>query len=174
MPSKQKVKGSAWEREVAKHLSEIYELPFIRIPTSGAYLGGVNAYRRTGLTEGQILSRRGDIQPPDGWNRWNCECKSYAEFPFHQLFTGEVKLLDSWINQVYDVAEADDLNVIFMKISRKGKWVAYEDNAKFQVEESLKYKKWVFCAWEKFWTPHNIDQLRRIATHMEEECNSNA
>ena len=42
MPSPQKAKGSGFEREIAKYLSEKYGESFIRAPGSGAYIGGKN------------------------------------------------------------------------------------------------------------------------------------
>ena len=56
MPSPQKQKGSSWEREVARYLSEIYQEGFIRAPGSGAYVGGKNKQRTQILHEGQIRS----------------------------------------------------------------------------------------------------------------------
>ena len=40
MPSPQKAKGSGYERDVAKFLTELYGESFIRAPGSGAYVGG--------------------------------------------------------------------------------------------------------------------------------------
>ena len=109
MPSKSKTKGSSFEREVAKDLSELYEDSFVRTPSSGAYVGGTNVIRKERLSEGQIQSFRGDIIPPDDWKYFNVECKSYADFPFHQLlYQGDVRLLDEWIEQLLDVAEDND------------------------------------------------------------------
>ena len=42
MPSPQKVKGKSFENAKAKFLTEIYGEKFIRVPTSGAFLGGQN------------------------------------------------------------------------------------------------------------------------------------
>ena len=44
MPSPQKAKGSGFEREIAKYLSEKYGESFIRAPGSGAYIGGKNQF----------------------------------------------------------------------------------------------------------------------------------
>ena len=54
MPSKSKTKGSSFEREVAKDLSELYEDSFVRTPSTGAYVGGTNVIRKERLSEGQI------------------------------------------------------------------------------------------------------------------------
>ena len=47
MTSPQKAKGSGFEREVAKFLSDLYGESFIRAPGSGAYIGGKNQHRTT-------------------------------------------------------------------------------------------------------------------------------
>ena len=44
MPSAAKQKGNAWERDVAKDLSETFNENFIRVPNSGAYTGGANVF----------------------------------------------------------------------------------------------------------------------------------
>ena len=63
MPSPQKNKGSGFEREIAKYLSDLYGESFIRAPGSGAYVGGKNQSRTQILHEGQIRSFKGDIVP---------------------------------------------------------------------------------------------------------------
>jgi hypothetical protein len=62
MPSPQKNKGSGFEREIAKYLSDTYGESFIRAPV-GAYVGGKNQSRTEILHEGQIRSFKGDIGP---------------------------------------------------------------------------------------------------------------
>lgn len=161
--TKSKNKGKSWEREVATFLTETYGEPFTRTQFSGAFIGGSNAHRKKGLAESQIKSYKGDIFPPDGWEHFNSECKSYAEFPFHLLFTGNCKQLDSWIAQVYDTASEGDFNVIFMKITRKGTWIAYEAKTGIEVECGIKYKDWVFCHWDNFWTEENIKKVKEYS-----------
>lgn len=126
MTSPQKAKGNGFEREVAKFLSDLYGESFIRAPGSGAYVGGNNQIRKEFLHEGQIRSFKGDIVPGQSFPRMNAECKFYKDFPFHQLFTGSVKLLDQWIEQCLDVADPGDLNILFMKFNRKGTFLAIE------------------------------------------------
>jgi len=111
MPSKSKAKGNAWELEVSKFLSETYNESFIRIPSSGAFVGGKNNFRKTSLGNAQIQSKKGDIHPPESWKHWNIECKSYGDFPFHQLWYADVKILDAWIQQQKDVEDEGDLNL---------------------------------------------------------------
>lgn len=124
MPSPQKAKGSSWERDVAKFLTELYGESFIRAPGSGAYVGGINSARKQFLHEGQIRSFKGDIVPGESFPKFNAECKSYADFPFHQLFQGQVKILEEWIEQCMSVADKGDFSILFMKFNRKGKYVA--------------------------------------------------
>lgn len=96
----------------------------MRAPGSGAYIGGRNSHRKQFLHEGQIRTFKGDIIPGESFPRMNAECKSYRDFPFHQLFSGSVKVLDSWIEQCMAVADPDDFSIIFMKFNRKGTYVA--------------------------------------------------
>ena len=126
MPSPSKAKGNSFERQTADFLTNLYGEKFIRAPGSGAYVGGKNTHRKEVLHEGQIRSFKGDIVPGQSFSKMNAECKSYKEFPFHQLFSGEVKLLESWIDQCMDVADEGDFNIIFMKFNRKGTYVAIQ------------------------------------------------
>jgi hypothetical protein len=151
MPSKSKAKGNAWELEVAKFLSDTYNESFLRIPSSGAFVGGKNSFRKSQIDSAQLQGKKGDIHPPEAWKHWNIECKSYADFPFHQLWYTDVKILDSWIAQQKDVEDDGDLNLILIKISRKDKWVVFPDGLGFAVDRSLSYKGWIFTSWDDFW-----------------------
>lgn len=161
MPSKSKTKGNAWELEVAKFLTATYNESFLRIPSSGAFVGGKNTFRKTQIDSSQLQGKKGDIHPPETWKHWNIECKSYADFPFHQLWTTDVKILDSWIAQQKEVEDNGDLNLILVKISRKDKWVIYPDDLEFQTERSLNYKEWIFTSWDDFWNnPNNVQLVK--------------
>ena len=160
MPSPSKNKGNSWERDVAKHLTELYGETFIRAPGSGAYIGAKNAHRKQYLHEGQIRSFKGDIIPGQNFPRFNAECKSYADFPFHQLFQGSVKQLESWINQLMDVSDINDFNILIMKFNRKGKFVAVEFDKntdeplfveKYFLYDSEKHGRWAIMDYDKFW-----------------------
>lgn len=126
MPSPSKAKGNSYERQTADFLTQIYGEKFIRAPGSGAYVGGKNTHRKQLLHEGQIRNFKGDIVPGQSFPRLNAECKSYKDFPFHQLFSGHVKILEAWIEQCMDVSDPGDFNIIFMKFNRKGTYVAFE------------------------------------------------
>lgn len=159
MPSKSKAKGNAWELDVAKFLSETYNESFLRIPSSGAFVGGKNTFRKSQISAEQLQGKKGDIHPPASWKHWNIECKSYADFPFHQLWYADVKILDSWIAQQHEVEDAGDLNLILIKISRKDKWVVYPQSLNFVVDRGLQYKGWIFASWDDFWLKPQNQQL---------------
>ena len=128
MPSKSKNKGSSFERDVAKRLTDLFGESFIRVTNSGAYIGGKNTARKDNLSEAQIRHSKGDIVPGPSFGRMNAEAKSYADFPFHQLFTGSCKQLDGWIEQMLEVADKGDFNILFMKFNRKGTYVVVPHN----------------------------------------------
>lgn len=126
MTSPSKAKGNSFERQTADFLTNLYGEKFIRAPGSGAYTGGKNSHRKQILHEGQIRNFKSDIVPGESFPRLNAECKSYKDFPFHQLFSGNVKLLESWIDQCMAAGDPGDFNIIFMKFNRKGTYVAVE------------------------------------------------
>jgi len=155
MPSPQKAKGSSFEREVATFLSKLYEESFIRAPGSGAYVGGKNQSRKEFLHEGQIRSFKGDIVPGENFSKMNIECKSYADFPFHAVLAGDSKVLDGWIEQLMAVAEIDDVNILFMKFNRKGRFIAVQSKLtwitdNFMYYTSKKHQDWVLIEFEQF------------------------
>lgn len=137
MPSRSKIKGSAYEREVASRLTNIYNVQFIRnISGSGAYVGGTNSSRKQYLTEAQIRSAKGDIVPPDSFKKLNCECKSYGEFSFHQLVGTQCKQLEQWLQQLLAAGDDHDCNVLFFKITRLGEWVAVESKLEWVTDQA--------------------------------------
>lgn len=155
MPSPQKQKGSGFEREIAKYLSEKYGESFIRAPGSGAYVGGKNQSRTQFLHEGQIRSFKGDIVPGETFSKLNVECKFYADFPFHLLLSGECKVIDGWLEQLMDVADPEDLNVLFMKFNRKGRYVAVQSKLtwvtdNFMYYTSSKHGDWIIMEFDSF------------------------
>lgn len=164
MPSKQKSKGKGYENVVAKFLTDTYSEKFLRVPSSGAYLGGANFARRETMTEGQIRAYKGDIIPPDDWNFFNAECKFYAAFKFHQLYS-ESKILDNWILETINTSNANDLNLIFMKFNNIGEYIVYQDHEEFNVALYTRYKDgWIVTSKDQFWNKNNIDQVKARAT----------
>lgn len=155
MPSPQKQKGSSFEREVAVFLSNLYQESFIRAPGSGAYVGGKNQVRTQILHEGQIRSFKGDIVPGQSFPKFNAECKSYADFPFHLALGGDCKVLDTWLQQMMDVADPDDFNILFMKFNRKGRFVCVQSKYtwvtdQFMYYTSTKLGDWILIDFDHF------------------------
>ena len=159
MPSAAKQKGNAWERDVAKDLSESFNENFIRVPNSGAYTGGANVFRIDQLTEQQKRMMDGDIMVPPCLSRYKIECKNYKAFDFHQLFN-ENKTLDKWIKQ----AEFGLLWFLVIKVTRKGSFILFrkEISKHFSYKNYLSYKdKYVITDYKEFWQ-ENADAIRRL------------
>lgn len=168
MPSPQKNKGSGFEREIAKYLSDKYGESFIRAPGSGAYVGGKNQSRTEFLHEGQIRSFKGDIVPGQSFSKMNIECKFYADFPFHLLLTGECKVIDGWLEQLMDVADPDDVNILIMKFNRKGRYIAVQSKLtwvsdNFMYYTSKKQGDWMIFEFDSFFQL-NTDILKTYST----------
>ena len=169
MASKSKSKGKSFEREIANFLSDLYEDSFTRVPDSGAFTGGKNAIRRETLSEGQIRAHKGDIIPPDDWKYFNVECKNYADFSFHQLFTtGPVPLLEAWLEQLMDAADPGDSNALIMRFNRKGRYIAYEltPEDKYKTLRHLDYtdttgKHWRFTGFNDFFALNHTEYKER-------------
>jgi|TARA_R110000744_G_scaffold196095_1_gene315272 hypothetical protein len=175
MPSPSKNKGSGFEREIAKFLSATYNESFIRAPGSGAYVGGKNQARTEILHEGQIRSFKGDIVPGESFYKLNVECKFYADFPFHQVLSGSCRQLEEWIGQLMDVHDEGDLDILFMKFNRKGRFVCVPSkytwvSDQFMYYTSDTYADWVIMEHDHFFT-FNKDILKTYAG--DTETNSN-
>ena len=154
MPSPSKNKGSGFERETAKFLSETYEESFIRAPGSGAYVGGKNQNRTEILHEGQIRSFKGDIVPGESFHKLNVECKFYADFPFHQLLSGSCRQLEEWLDQLMDVHDEGDFDVLFMKFNRKGRFVCVPSKYTFVSDQFIYYTSDNHGDWVMFGGDH--------------------
>ena len=177
MESKSKNKGKSFEREMANFLSDLYQLSFIRVPSSGAYVGGANAVRKDTLSEGQIRGAKSDIIPPDTWNYFNMECKNYADFPFHHLLWNKpIPNLNNWLEQTLDSAKDNDFNILTMKFNRKGRYVCVESrliapdyknrlytNSHVLYNHVKSNTQWVFTEFDSFWQL-NKSQVARLST----------
>lgn len=155
MPSPSKNKGSGFEREIAKYLSDLYGESFIRAPGSGAYVGGKNQNRTEILHEGQIRSFKGDIVPGQSFDALNIECKFYADFPFHQVLSGSCRQLEEWLDQLMDVHEEGDFDVLFMKFNRKGRFICVPSRYTFVSDQFMYYTSdnhadWVIFSFDHF------------------------
>ena len=168
MPSPSKAKGNSFERQTADFLTELYGEKFIRAPGSGAYVGGKNTHRKQLLHDGQIRNFKSDIVPGESFSKLNAECKSYKDFPFHQLFSGSVKILESWIDQCMVAADPGDFSIIIMKFNRKGTYVAVEitENNCLQLVRYINYGSvnhghWAIMDHDTFWEL-NADIVRKL------------
>jgi len=123
MPNKSKAKGNAFERELVEILSRVFELNFQRVPNSGSFTGGKNAFRYDKMTDAQKLLHDGDIIVPEELSHISIECKNYKEFAFHSLFTGKGAIIDEWIKQSDHTNKPNWL--LFFKITRKNTYVCH-------------------------------------------------
>lgn len=171
MPSKGKAKGNGWEREVADFLSTLYNQPFVRVPNSGAFIGGKNSHRKTNLSEQQIRGFKGDIIPGPDFPKLNLEAKFYKDFAFHQVMQGNCAQLDDWINQILNTCDESDINILAMKFNRKGSFVAYQAHHKlldpgstYTTYCNLKksYGTWIIQEFNNFWQL-NSNQIKTLA-----------
>jgi hypothetical protein len=166
--SSSKNKGKSWERDISRFLTSLYKQSFIRVPASGAYVGGKNALRKEFLHEGQIRNMKGDITPPMDWKHFNCEAKNYADFPFHQLTKGSVSQLEKWIEQCLTSADHNDYNLIIIKISRKGTFIVtpqleeINPGKNYFSYESEKYGLWYIIDYDNFWKL-NKDSVEKLS-----------
>ena len=146
--NKSGVKGGAGEREACKILADIFEGSFIRSPSSGAYVGGRNIYRKQTLSAAQIVGRKGDIVPPDNMTKLVIECKNYTKFLFHQLLlNGHCAQLDEWIKQNLDIVDPGDVWFVIFKITRVGWFIAVPEKEKSDyvyknINHSIYYSKY--------------------------------
>jgi len=153
MASKSKIKGKAGERELSKIFKNVFGGSFIRVPSSGAFIGGKNKFRVSSLSENQIRNSKGDIIPPDYMPNLVLECKFYSNFPFHLLLSGDdVPLLDSWIEQTTEVLDKEDVWFLCWKINRKGWYITYEPNMypDFILKHFNSYKKYIITDLKNF------------------------
>lgn len=127
MTSSAKIKGNSWERDLAKFLRVQFGGSFIRVPNSGAFIGGRNAHRKESMSNNQILAAKGDLQTPDFMPKLVLECKFYADFAWHSLLTpGNVPQLDAWINQTIECIQEGDLWMVAFKINRRGTFICMD------------------------------------------------
>lgn len=127
MPSKSKSKGNTWERAISKLLSDNLGGNFMRVPQSGAFVGGINSQRKEIMSEGQIKLLKGDIITPDHLPHMVIEAKNYGDFAFHQLWLENgSKQLNSWIEQVKTTIDPDDIWFVIFKITRRGSWIVFD------------------------------------------------
>ena len=113
--------GKGFEYEVRDLLREATGIDsFDRVPHSGAWLGGKNAFRATNARNDMVDIMTGDMVTPEGW-RWVCECKNHEDIPVHQLFFGtECKVIDEFLGQICDDSETSGKEpLLVFKVRKK-------------------------------------------------------
>lgn len=176
MGNPQKAKGSSWERDVAKFLSNLYDETFIRAPGSGAYIGGTNVHRKANLDESKIRTFKGDVIPGESYPLLNIECKNYKDIGWHLLYSGDCKQLEDWIDQLLASADTNDINLLAMKFTRKGTFIAFQASQtelspgkNYTTYSSIKkphYGTWFILDFNTFWdiNKNKITDLNQAAT----------
>lgn len=101
-----KRKGNSAENEVRKILDKRFSFTnFHRSPSSGAFVGGSNFYRKEELNKSQNLVFVGDVYCSREDFKFTIEHKAYAEASFWDLFN-ESSDLHSWMKQAEHDAES--------------------------------------------------------------------
>ena len=147
-------KGKNFERDIARRLSAYFCAPFTRSAHSGAFVGGKNVKRKSGLSENQITAFSGDIIPPDNW-KMAIECKAYKTFSFHRLLAGEkIAVLDGWLHQLVISSSANAVSMLVIKINNQGTWVMVRNDEKYILYNHVKYELdnsvWIFSEFDIF------------------------
>jgi hypothetical protein len=164
MPSAGKNKGNTGERIIANFLTELYQAKFIRVPNSGAFLGGANHHRQQLMDSGQVASFRADIIPPSDMRGLVIESKFYKEFPFSKLLKNEkIPLLDGWIKQLEENITSQDFSVVVFRINRQGSFAVFHEkwHAQLQVGNYARYQHYIVTDFNDLFTV-NRDVIRNI------------
>jgi hypothetical protein len=167
MSTKGKAKGNNGERKIADFLTKLYGSKFIRVPNSGAFLGGSNRFRKASLDEGQIATFKADLIPPSNMRKLVIESKFYSDFPFHNLFKNvAVPLLDKWIEQAKTSADDGDFWVVVFRINHKGSFVVFDKLLldKFKIDDHVRYQTNIITDFEKFFTDNRDEIFELVQT----------
>lgn len=127
MASKSKTKGKSGEREACKIFENAFGGNWERVYSSGAFVGGKNAFRRGYMEESQLRATKADIHTPDFMPKLVLEVKSYSDFPFHHLVQDkEIPKLEEWLDEIYQCIDPDDYWLLCMKFNRIGWYVLFD------------------------------------------------
>lgn len=121
-----KSKGSGYEGEIAKFLTEFFGYKFERAPFSGAFLGGVNSVRNVSDTLVQVLG--GDIIPPSDLKYLYSECKR-GESTYIQLNKPDMPWIESWVKQNTLAKKLEGSKIFtFMRRNREPSFIIVEQD----------------------------------------------
>ena len=139
-------RGKQGERFFVDKLSEVTGENFMRVPSSGAYVGSSNRKRLVELSKSQGIMTLGDIIPPDGLKyRLIAEVKNYSSLDTHNFLSEKnSKVMLTWLDEnLYDVESAimigqtNIISLLFIKLKQKGNYVV--GNIK-NLESKLQHK----------------------------------
>lgn len=128
MASKSKAKGNSFEREICGYLNSLTGLNFMRVPSSGGYIGGGNQKRVANMDDDQVRMMDGDIITPPEWRDWSLEAKFYKDIAWKKMFQPEgIAQLNNWIEQAKQTSKPNWF--LFFKINNCGTYIVFERNA---------------------------------------------
>lgn len=151
--SNPKQKGNRGERELSKLLETHFDSSFVRVPSSGAFIGGKNAYRKDSLSANQIRGSKADIIPPDELPNVVFESKFYKEFGFHHFAYGTQNTqLNKWIEELEFDCDEDDIGFLCIKINFKGWFVCFHKKwlGQFKIENYSVYNDYIVTGANEF------------------------
>lgn len=164
MPAKGKAKGNTGELKIAKYLTETFGAKFMRVPNSGAFLGGMNAHRKQGMDAQQINYFKSDIIPPSHMHKLVIESKFYKSFPFEKLAGDDrITQLEGWIKQIKATVDEGDMWVLVVRINHKGSWACLDVKwlPQLDVGNHVRHFEYVWCDFENLFK-QNKDQILKI------------
>ncbi len=133
--NKSKNKGKQFERTVCKIFESVYNEQFIRVPNSGAFIGGSNINNIKITENGQNLSYfRGDIIPPKKYEKLIIECKKRAKIDLYSIITGNITEIKEWLKQLYNDYRPDEQFIRLLIISANSKKPLVVFNSKYHLE----------------------------------------
>ena len=149
-----KNKGNAFERKIAKLLSERFaektgiEASLRRNADSGSFFGGKNK-ARVGVYDTEKATM-GDLICPSAF-RFTIECKHYKEPPsFLSMLKQDNKTFDKWLEQAEQDAEsAGKLSLIIAKFNNVPEMVLIRSSL-YPQEFNLQYKGFAIVLLEDF------------------------
>lgn len=157
-----KKKGSNNENECRKILDARFTFTnFHRSPSSGAFTGGANFYRKEQLNDSQNLVFVGDVYCSREDFKFTIEHKAYAEASFWDLFN-ESSDLHSWMAQAqHDADSVKKSPMLIVKFNNKKRIVFLHEKPK---EPVFSHRNWN-CYWledllkeeNKFFFENDID-----------------
>lgn len=167
MPTRGKQKGNNGELKIAKFLTELYESKFMRVPNSGAAVGGLNAHRKALMDREQLSLFKSDIIPPSHMQGLVLESKFYKSFPFEKLSGNErIPQLEGWIKQTLDSVDEGDVWFLIVRINHKGTWACFDASLlpHLNIQNHTRYFDRVWCEFESLFTSNKLEIQQLCAT----------